>query len=195
MNHELIRKLGEKLYFRVDDVARFANLNRDSARVLCSRYAKKGVFIRLKNNFYVLEHRWGTLSREELLRIGNHLQVPSYVSFMTALSYHEVTSQVTRDLFESACIRRTKDIHVKGVTFRFHKIRKDCYSHFERLGDIFIATKEKALVDSVYLQFLGRYALDVAALEIERFDLQALQAVSRSYPAGTQEMLRALCKI
>ena len=61
---------------------------------------------------YVLKEKWDTAGKEEKFIIANLAQVPSYISLMTALDYHEITRQVQRDLFESVAVKRTKQISV-----------------------------------------------------------------------------------
>ena len=127
------------------------NIKVESARVLCSRYVKKGIFIRPKKGFYILASKWEHLTMENFYKISNFLQVPSYISFMTALSKYEVTTQVQRNFFESASLKRTKHIEVKDVTFHFYKLNKKYYFDFVKKDHVFIASKEKALLDSLYL--------------------------------------------
>ncbi|MFH1777535.1 MAG: type IV toxin-antitoxin system AbiEi family antitoxin domain-containing protein [Candidatus Omnitrophota bacterium] len=117
-------KLKQKPYFTVEDLAEVWKIKPASAKVVCSRYVKKGIFIRLKKNFYILEENWEHFSRDHFLRTANFLQVPSYVSFMTALSLHEVTTQVQRDFYESASVRRSVQFTSRGVVFNFYKLKQ-----------------------------------------------------------------------
>lgn len=55
MNFPDLHELEKRLYFTAEDVASLLNIKSESAQVLCSRYVKRGIFVRLKNNFYVLE--------------------------------------------------------------------------------------------------------------------------------------------
>ena len=70
-----------------------------SAIVLCARYVRKGLFLRLKKDLYVLKEKWHESSSSDYYRISNILQVPSYISLMTALSFYEVNTQVQRGFF------------------------------------------------------------------------------------------------
>jgi len=73
--------------------------------VLCSRYVGRGLFVRVKKDFYVLEENWRRLSEKDLFRLANHLQVPSYVSLGSALSFYGVSTQVRRNRVESVALR------------------------------------------------------------------------------------------
>jgi predicted transcriptional regulator of viral defense system len=195
MRYPELRVLKNRLFFTPEDLGRLLNINTNSAKVFCTRYINKGLFVRLKRNLYVLSERWDGFSRDDLLRISNLLQVPSYVSFTTALSFYEVTTQVQRDFFECASLRRTIRYNIKGTTFNYYKIQKKCYFDFIKRGDIFIATQEKAFIDSVYLYSFGRYKLDFGAIEFERLNKERIKELSILYPERTRKLIKRLCRI
>jgi len=179
----------------VAELAQAARIRPESARVLASRYAQKGVFIRLKNNFYILDQKWQNLSRNDFLSIANRLQVPSYVSFMTALGFYEVTSQVQRGFVESASIKRSVRFDARDTTFNFYKLKKSYYFGFSRQGNIFIASKEKAFVDMVYLYALGKYRFDANSLDLRKLDKNRMSGILKIFPAKTGQIARRLCRI
>ncbi|MEA1927362.1 MAG: hypothetical protein U9N73_04090 [Candidatus Auribacterota bacterium] len=195
MDYNKIQKLNEKLFFTVEDVAKLFFLKPNSARVLCSRYRQRGIFIRVKNNFYVTESSWSIYGREEFYQISNFLQVPSYLSFMTALFFYGVTTQVPKSYYENASIRRSKEINVDGVSFNFRKIKSEYFFGFEKKNNFFIATPEKALIDSLYLYSLGRYSLDLAALDIGKLDQERLNGLIEVYPSKTKKAVKRICGI
>ncbi|MBM4307386.1 MAG: hypothetical protein FJ123_11710, partial [Deltaproteobacteria bacterium] len=53
MRYADLRTFRGRLYFTVEELQDLLGISRESARVLCSRYVKKGLFIRLKKNFYI----------------------------------------------------------------------------------------------------------------------------------------------
>ena len=161
MRYIELKKLKERLYFTVEDVQDVLGTATGSARNLCSRYSQKGIFVRLKKNLYVLDEKWGNYTREDFYRISNVLQVPSYISFMSALSFYEVTTQVQRDFFENASLKRSARFDIKGTAFNFYKLQKKYYFDFIRDKDIFISTKEKAFIDSIYLFSFGKYKIEI----------------------------------
>jgi len=189
-----LKPLRERLFFTLDDMVTLLAVDRRSAQVLCSRYIKSGRFIRLKRDFYVLEENWVSYSQEDFLRIANFLQVPSYISLMTALSIHGVTTQVQRDYFESISVRQTVTYTVKGKTFAFHKVKRSYYFGFEKREGIFIASKEKALIDAVYLWSFGRYPLDLASLDLKDIDEEKLFKMAEAFPKRTVNALRKVCE-
>ena len=195
MVYERLKKIKGKLFFSVEDLADALKIKTVSACVLCSRYVKKGLFIRLKKNFYILEEKWNNLNEEDFLRISNFLQVPSYVSFLTALCYYEVSTQVQRNFFESASLKRSARFMAHGSAFHFYKLKKNLYFDFVKKDNIFIASREKAFVDAVYLYSFGKYKLDFSALDLSKLNRVRLKQLLRIFPAKTQEVVRKICKI
>lgn len=190
-----LKKLRKKNYFTVEDVSTLLGITMSSAKVLCTRYAKRGMFIRLKNNFYVLDRVWETANTKYLFRIANFLQVPSYVSFMTALSINEVTTQVQRNFFENASLKRSKKITAKGVTFHYYKLSEKYYFDFAKVDDVFMASKEKAFLDVVYLYSFGKYRIDFSSLDLDKLDKLRIQKMMMVFPDKTKGAIKRLCKI
>lgn len=183
----------KRLYFSVEDLGRILGIKQESARVLCTRYTRNGLFVRLKKDLYMLDEKWRTLSKEEFFVISNILQVPSYISFTTALSYYGITTQVQRDYFESASLKRSIEFNINGVIFSYHKIQHTYYFDFVRQNNIFIATPEKAFMDSVYLYSLGRYALDFSAIDMDKLDIKKISSLSEPYPQKTKRLIKKIC--
>ncbi len=190
MNYDKIRKLRDRLYFRVEDVADLLDIKYNSARVVCSRYVQKGYFVTFKNNFYILRENWDKFNKDELFKISNLLQVPSYISFMTALSYYDVSTQVQQNFFESACWRRTKSYEFEERVFNYYIIKKDYYFGFENYNGIFIAQKEKALIDSFYLYAYQKYKFDIDSIDFDKLNKKNLKELMRPYPERVKELIK-----
>jgi hypothetical protein len=109
---------------------------------------------------------------------------------MTALDYHESTTQIQRGLIESVAVKRTKEISFNGSVFRYTKVSRDLYFGFIRQQDFFIATPEKAFLDAMYLMSFGRYALDLTAIDSDKLNRDEIQRLSRQYPMKTRKKLQ-----
>lgn len=179
-----------KFCFGYEDIARALGISLDSAKVTASRYTKQGILLRFKKNLYLLKETWDKASREEKFSLANLGQVPSYISFMTALDYYEITTQVQRDFIESAAVKRSKEIHLDGTVFRYVKLAQDLYNNFKKEKGFFIATPEKALLDSFYLMSFGRYSLDLSSLDETKLNQQEIKRLSRQYPLKTKKILK-----
>ena len=195
MNYSKIRKLKDKLYFSIENIENYLNVKKSSARMFCSRYVKNGLFIRLKNNFYTLRENWEKITQEELFLITNSIQVPSYISFMSALCYYDISTQVQRNYIESAVLKRSKTYEIENTVFNYYKLKNNLYFGFQKLNGFFIATKEKAFFDSVYLYSLGRYKFDVSSLDLDKLDRKKIKNMLKYFPEKTKEIAVKLCRI
>ena len=189
--HQLLKI--QKPFFSLDDVAYTLEIQPASAAVLCSRYVKKGLLVRLKRGLYARAEKLANLGQEDLFRIANFLQVPSYISLMTALSYHGLTTQVQRGFFESISVKRTRKFEVGQFMFHYVKIRSDLYKGFERVEDVFIALPEKALLDSFYLASIGRYSFDVSSLDLTKVSGEVLENLSLPFPPRVRKFMEKCC--
>jgi len=180
----------DKLYFGCEEIARVLGISEASSRVTASRYAKKGLLLRIRKNMYVLRERWIAAEKEEKFLLANLAQTPSYISLATALYFYEVTTQIQRNFFESVALKRTKRIDINGNIFRYTRIRNRLYHGFKKEKGVFIATPEKALLDAIYLMSYGRYALDLSAIDLKKIDGNELMRLSKEFPVRTRDMLK-----
>lgn len=190
-----LEKLKSRLFFTAQDVAQAAGITLPSAHVLCSRYTRAGIFLRLKKNVYVIRDDWERFDRTDMLKIANYLQVPSYVSFTTALSFYGITTQVQRDWIECAATRRTTTILAGGVTFRYHKLQKALFFGFSRKNGLFIADAQKAVLDAAYLQALGGGAIDWDAVDLGKVNQRRLRELLDAYPNKIKWKMAETCGI
>ncbi|MBM4272540.1 MAG: hypothetical protein FJ139_10375 [Deltaproteobacteria bacterium] len=182
-------------FFTIDDASRILGVKDDSARVFCTRQVKAGFFVRLKKNFYVSVANWQRYSEVDFFQIANFLQVPSYISYMNALSFHGITTQVQRNWCESMSLKRSVTYAMRGREFHYHKSTKSLYFGFEKTGNFFIARKEKALIDACHLTAMGRYAFDKDSLDLDRLDRGVLTDMAAAFPPRTQNLVRRICGI
>jgi len=74
-------------------------------------------------------------------------------------------------------------------------INKRFYSGFEKKDNIFMASKEKALLDSVYLSSFGKYRPDFSAIDYNKMDKKEIKKLVKRYPNKTQNYLDKIWKI
>lgn len=182
----------DKLYFGYEEISRILGISLDSARLSAHRYTKQGFLVRIKRNIYVLREKWNRLDRMEKFQIANLIQVPSYISLMTAMDYYQITTQIQQDFIESIAVKRTKDTEIHKNVFNYSKIKTELYFGFLKEKDAFIANPEKALLDAIYLMSLGRYKFDLASIDFSKFNLDKLLNVVDRFPAKTRTTLDAV---
>jgi predicted transcriptional regulator of viral defense system len=175
-----------KDYFGYEEIARVLGITPASARVFAHRYVKNKFLIRAKRDTYIIREKWKYFTREQKFEIANLLQVPSYISLVSALDYYEVTSQMQQTFIESIAIKRTKEISIDGFIFNYTKLNNNFYDGFIKYSNFFIAKPEKALLDAFYLMSLGRYNLDLSAIDSDKLDQDILAREVKKFPHKTQ---------
>lgn len=189
-----LNKLCKKTFFTVDDIANVYDINMDYARVIASRYTKKGIFKKIKKNIYVLSFRWQTLGIEDLFRISTFLRVPSYISLTTALSYYGVTTQMQQNTLESLTTKITKRYEVDNVIFSFYKVKEMYFTNYEKMNGFFIAKPEKAYLDAVYLYSFGKYSFDSDAIDYQKLEKMSVIKIAENFPGKVKKNAEKLWK-
>jgi predicted transcriptional regulator of viral defense system len=184
----------DKLTFSVNDLASILSITKESAKVSANRYVKNNYLIRLKNNLYISSDKFNSLPETELFKIANLIQVPSYISFTTALSYYNITSQQLQGIIESAALKRTKEVNTKSVSFNYLILKKEFYMNFVNTNEFFIATPEKALADIIYLTSMGRYQSDFEAIDFKKIDKQNVTNLLINTNSKAINFWNSLCK-
>jgi predicted transcriptional regulator of viral defense system len=183
-----------KLTFTFEDLASILSITKESAKVSANRYVKNNFLIRLKNNLYISSDKFNSLTETELFKIANLLQVPSYISFTTALSYYNITSQQLQGIIESAALKRTKEVNTKSVSFNYLILKKGFYNNFVYTNEFFIATPEKALADVIYLSSMNRYQCDFEAIDFKKIDKETVTKLLTSTNTKSINYWNNLCK-
>ena len=187
MNYIKLKQI-KKIYFGCEEIAKVFGIRPASARVSGVRLVRNGFLVRVKRNMYVLRDRWDVLSIEDKFFLANIIQVPSYISLMTALDYYEITTQIQRDFIESICVYRTKETAVSGSVFHYNKIDKKLYAGFVKEKGFFIAAPEKAFADAIYLKSLKRYNFDLSSIDFKRLDIRKIEKIMAKYPRNHKRM-------
>lgn len=148
------------------ELQRVLGVSAIAARFLVHRYAKRGVFNKLRNGLYCLaDHPPSELA------IANRLYEPSYLSFEFALSYYHLIPEATYTI-TSATSRPTRVLTALGKTFEYHRLKKSVFTGYEpvKVGaeTVLMATPEKALLDTLYFVDLKKKSLS------DRLDLRTL---------------------
>jgi predicted transcriptional regulator of viral defense system len=137
----------EKPVFTVNDVSKVIDADKKYARVYLNRLKAKDVVEAVERDKYVLAGTHPYVA-------ATNLVFPSYMSFLTALHYYGATTQIPRIIY-IASTRSKKSLTIRGYTLDFIKLKKERFFGYTRerfQGKfIFVAEKEKLIVDSLFL--------------------------------------------
>ncbi len=176
------------------DIANLLSISKESAKVTAVRYVRKGLLIRLKRDFYIPVNKFDKFTEKDFFRAANILQVPSYISLISALSYYNITTQQLQNVYESIALKRTKNVQVKNIEFNFFLVKKDFYNGFVLQDNFFIATPDKAFADIVYLTSLRKYSCDFSSINFKRLDTQRVNGYIQLTNKRTKLFWDKLCK-
>lgn len=125
------------IIFKTKDLILLLGINRTKAYNIIKALKKKRAIEVIKAGLYAIR---GT---NEFV-IGSHLNWPSYLSFWSALSYYGFTDQLPKTIFYAAARYKKRRNNYRYVT-----ISRKRFFGYIKIGNIIIAEKEKAIVDSL----------------------------------------------
>ncbi len=137
---ELVETLRAYPLFSTKDLSRILRKNEDYVKVVAYRLRKRGVIRHVERGKYTVH--------DDPREFASYIRTPSYISFWTALSMHKLTEQVPIEIMV-AVPRPKKSMDFGGQRITFTKVSQFWGYAKIRLGlfDIFVAEKEKAVID------------------------------------------------
>lgn len=126
------------------------------------RWISKGYLLRLKRNLYKLVEQ-GSELRVPDLYIANKLYEPSYISLETALSIYSIIPDVAIGV-TSLTTLPTRTFKNRYGAFFYRTCQKRAFTGYRLMlyegFKVYIADKEKALVDFLYFRLYSGSSLD-----------------------------------
>ncbi|GAB4298047.1 MAG: hypothetical protein Kow0098_22870 [Ignavibacteriaceae bacterium] len=183
-----------KLIISLEDIAKKLSISKESAKVSANRYIKNGSLLKIKRDFYITPNNYEKLNEKELFQIANMIQVPSYISLTSALSYYNISTQQLQGIIESVTANKTNSFRLKEINFKFILVKKNLYKGFKLENEIFIAEPEKAFADALYLSALSRYNCDFDAINFDKLNKTAITAYIKDTNKKTIKFWDTICK-
>lgn len=137
-----LERLGTPV-FNFNEACRILGGSRDSCKTFLHRGVARGRIFRIERGKYHVKQAGP-------FEIASSLVYPSYVSFLSALEYHGLTTQLPV-LMQVACLRQKSPVQAAGYTITFITMARKRFFGFERQGNAFMAEPEKAVIDGLYL--------------------------------------------
>ena len=135
--------------------------------VFISRNLKSELFIKLRNNYYMLKD-----SHPSLYLLANKIYQPSYVSLESALSYYRIIPEVVYTV-TSVTTKATREFKTPKSVFSYQRIKKSVFTGYDPVSIeghvILLAEPEKALADYLYFVDLKKLSLN------DRLNLKTIQ--------------------
>lgn len=182
---ELLRKLGElnKPYFTLSDLEKILGLKRESLYVTLTRLVKGGVLARPRRNIYTL-----FTNQSDIEHMAEELYFPSYLSFESALAEYGILSQIPYAV-TLATTRPSKSLTIGNKKVEFSHIKKDFFFGYLLENGKYIAEKEKALLDQLYLLSRGKRSIAIEELDLREINREKLEEYAKRFPPSVIKFL------
>jgi len=169
-------KRGNLLIFKPKDISLLLKISKTKAYNLIKALKKKNAIESIQSGIYALH---GT---SEFV-IATSLNWPSYISFWTALNYHNLTEQMPKTIF----LASTK-YKKQRKNFKFILVSKKRFFGYVMINSIVIAEKEKSLIDSLlFPKYAGgikeiekAFSNAIASLDIKKLIAYAIKIKSKA---------------
>ena len=140
--------------FTVMEFSRIFQTPSYTTKYFLEKETDHGLLTRLKKGLYALKTDYPC--EEE---IANALYQPSYLSFEYALAYYNILPEVPYRV-TSATSKPTRIFTINNIIFAYYTIKTKAYAGYSLMKtstkSFLIADREKALVDYLYFESLGK---------------------------------------
>lgn len=150
-----------KGYFSLNDLKKISPLTEASLKVSLNRLVKSKHIVKLGHKLYALN-----ISNIDWDKLSCEIYAPSYISFETALAYHNILSQQPLHL-TLATPKRSKVISALDKNIIYHHLKRELFWGFYKINNILLADAEKAFLDQAYLSLNGYAKLDPGEMNLK----------------------------
>lgn len=145
----LLKKLEKYPVFGVRIVSNIINKDKTYSKLYLYRLKKAGLVFELERDKYSLH--------ADPLLVASHMVWPCYISSWAAIRHYNLTEQLpTHIQVITTRSKKRRKIQFENATMEFIRIKKENFFGFGKVAygnfEIFMAEKEKALADALYLK-------------------------------------------
>jgi len=182
---ELRNKIKDNL-FTFEDVVKYFALEKEATiRQQLSRFVGSKLIFSIKKGLYCFDPK-----KVNPLFLANLLYQPSYVSGLTALFFYGMVPDIPQIIVSVTTITK-KTFHLLLGDFVYFKIKPELYFGFEVIkikeNYVRIATKEKALLDFVYLNKIKE--MKDLRIDWKKINLNLFKKYLKSYPVWVRKII------
>lgn len=128
--------------FSINDAVRIMEKSR---AYVSKQLSKNKKVLRIERGKYYIQNNNGI----DMYEIASNIAFPSYVSMFSAFQYYSITEQsVIR--YSVITIKRHRPIEIMGNVIEFITMHPSRFFGYAKMGNSYVATPEKAIIDSLY---------------------------------------------
>ncbi len=185
---EVLRKLEaiNKPFYTIADLEKITLLPRNALYVALKRWIDMKIVERVTKGIFVPFGK-----NVDVERVAGHIYVPCYLSFEYALSKCGILNMVPYTV-TFATPRKTRRYTIAGRDIEFRKLKPSLFWGFKEIGGTYIAEKEKAFLDQIYLYKKGITEFDIDEMNLKILAITKLNAYARQYPDYVRTFLQKI---
>lgn len=169
--HKKLLKYKKQIY-NFSDFKKILELKNDNSAYHAVKRLKKDEMISsLTNGKYYL-----IANPPNDFQVANNLYFPSYISLESALNYYGILIQVPQTIF-SVSAKKRKKINWENKEFIYLHISHEYFFDYIKEKDFLIATPEKALIDTIFFNSIGKWVTDFDELLLDNINKKRLLKV------------------
>ena len=176
----------KKTYFTVCELKKFYKNKKTSLKNLLSRWTREKLIFPLGNGCYCFD-----TGRLDYMNLACNLVRPSYISFEYALSFYGLSDRISW-IITLTTLKRHKFVHAGPYAFEYTKLKKELFFGYERIDDYYIASPEKALLDTIYLVSKNKRLVDLKSLNLEKINKKKLYDLAKRFPEYVRKELKSV---
>ncbi len=165
------------------EIANILGKPKSFGAVYASRLVKKGLAKRLMRGKLALV--------DDDFAIASQLINPAYISLDSALLFHGIIQQVTKEI---ECVTTVNSIKLEKLGIVYHKIPPSLFYGYTRMDRgqsyAFVAEPEKALIDGAYLGVYAKDRLIEYSSNANKNRLRELASMYKGY--GSRNIIRVI---
>lgn len=172
-----------KAFFTLSDLEKVTGLEKGSLYVSLNRWLKRGILERAQRGVYIIP---GEGQRLDI--VAGQIYFPCYLSFESALSRFGVLNLVPYSL-TFATTRKTRNATLLGREVLYRQIKDELFFGFDIEDGLYVAEAEKALLDLVYMNTLGKASLPLEELDARSLSRRTLREYAGRFPSRVLKKL------
>lgn len=179
---EILREIN-KPFYTISDLEKITGLDRKSLYVALNRWTKMKVLERIGKGLYI------PYGNEVLIeKVASQIYYPSYLSFEYALAKYGILNLIPYTL-TFATFRKTRRYTIAGRDIEYRQIKKELFWGYIYKKGVYIAEKEKAFLDQIYLFKKGMATIEIDELNLKSLSKKVLFKYAERFPPFVKEFL------
>ncbi len=121
-----------------------------------------------------------------IYEIASQVVYPSYISLFAAFQYYSLTDQIV-DKYSVISMKRHREINLGDNRIEFRTVERERFFGFQKVQNMYIASVEKAILDSLYLNLPPfSYVKEAfeAALQYSMLNMERLEQYAERMNSG-----------